>query len=311
MPSDRKPRVLLLGVGCVGGSLLHALLATEAYQLTALVSLPEQVGVLEEMGVHAVLGSIDDEEFVFDLVVEHEVIIHTGCTGHESGIKMVMYSIARRPSGSRPPVFIYTSSAHRLLSGGKSSSMYSDEHPEHIDMLLWSKKGAAPSVELSIQREVYWDRVGKARVAIIAPGVIFGVGSGPFDRVSPSVRELINDLVSAYLTLLSGLLSNPPQTRYAFTQVEPRLWMSVPSLYFFAETGEHSRKEGQSVFTGLDGEEDAASETNACTAALERTKTAFRCRGDTLREWGWEGKQAESFVEGRARELELLAKENA
>lgn len=74
-------------------------------------------------------------------------------------------------------------------SDSKSDHVYSDDDPKGIDAIPDSQPHR--EIDLAILKAVRTSLKDSAKVAIIMPPCIYGVGSGPFNRLSIQVPGLI------------------------------------------------------------------------------------------------------------------------
>jgi len=245
-----KPRLFLLGIGFIGGSLLMSLLSQKKYAISALTRKEFQAERLKELGVTPVLGDLASYDIIKNEVIRSDVVIHAATAHDLPSVKAILDGIASRPDKSKPIVYIHTSGTGVLVSDS-SSHVYNDTNPADIDARL---PDSAPhrDIDLAIKRFVDKNEGGdNARIAIVLPPLIYGVGNGPFNSISIQVPHLIrtsakvgyagyggdgqnvwnniwiHNLIPGYLTILSHLSSE------SYSQSEN-------SLYFFVEQGEHS-----------------------------------------------------------------------
>ncbi|KAM0755789.1 NAD(P)-binding protein [Meredithblackwellia eburnea MCA 4105] len=319
----QQTKVFLLGVGYIGGSVLQTLLHEKKYNISALVRDQAQAEKLKSMGVTPVLGSLDDDELIVKKTLESEIIIQTATASHQASVKSILTGLAQRPKDAKPAYFIHTSGAGILIDNAaglvSSDKIYSDKHPEAIDAL----PPTAPhrDVDFMIRDAIKSGDLGSARVAILLPPCIYGIGTGPFnklsiqippwirrslaDKVVPVVGEgkpiwsniHISNLMLAYLTLIHSLYTNPEAT--------------TSSPYFFATTGEHSwLSAAEAIRDALSARglvsKDLLLHNDAGRAQLG---TNSRSKGERLRELGWEPLKAPSVWECVSEEVEAILKE--
>lgn len=71
--------LFLVGVGYIGGSILHRLLEQRKdIKVTALTRSDEQARVLESLGVAPLRGTLDDVDIIKQAAATHDVSAHDG-----------------------------------------------------------------------------------------------------------------------------------------------------------------------------------------------------------------------------------------
>lgn len=70
--SARVP-LFLIGVGFIGGSLLHDLRASGKYEITVLVRGEDKAAILRSMGVTPLVGTLDDDEMLVRATLDNDV----------------------------------------------------------------------------------------------------------------------------------------------------------------------------------------------------------------------------------------------
>ncbi|KAH8930444.1 hypothetical protein BT69DRAFT_1327913 [Atractiella rhizophila] len=333
-PPSPKKSLFLLGPGYIGGAILHALLTTSPYKDTftfsALVRREEQAQKLRELGVRPVFGGLDDTELIASETRASDVIINAASSDHLPSVRAILHGISTRCDSSKPIVYIHTSGTGELCKyddGELSEYVYDDTLPAEMDERL---EDDAPhrQMDLEIKRFVEGKEGGDARIQIVLPPLIYGIGEGPFNRLSQQIPNLvrlaikegysgywgkgeaiwnnvsIQSLVSGYLLILSNLLSPSPD---------------LSSLYYFAETGSHSWKSlASSIGLALkkrgkiDGE--AARSWERGIFGKEEASYALsyggnsRSKATRLRRLGWTGKSERNIWEDVEWEVDEILK---
>ncbi|KAI5476889.1 NmrA-like domain containing protein [Pseudohyphozyma bogoriensis] len=244
------PKIFLVGVGFIGGSLLQSLVDSKAYEITALTRKEEQAEVLKKLSVKPVLGTLSDHDLIVEQVLQNEIIVHTATADDQPSVKAILDGLAKRPASATPAVYLHTSGTGVISTDFEGTKPpphnYDDKNQGDVDALPES----APhrDVDLLIKNAVESGNLGKAKVGIILPPLIYGVGTGPFNKTSIQVpgwvcqsmkNKNVNivgtgvsewnhihvaNLVLAYRTIIDHLSSTSTQ----------------PPLYYFAETGYHT-----------------------------------------------------------------------
>jgi len=315
-----KPRLFLLGVGYIGGSLLTSLLSQNKYAISALTRKEVQAEKLKELGVTPILGDLAGYDIIKNEVISSDVVIHAATADDLPSVKAILDGIASRPDKSKPIVYIHTSGTG-VLTSDPSSHVYDDTNPADIDARL---PDSAPhrDVDLVIKGFVDKNEGGdNARIAIVIPPLIYGVGNGPFNRITIQVPHLIrtsvkvgyagyggdgqkvwnniwiHNLIPGYLTILSHLSSE------SYSQ-------SANSLYFFAEQGEQSWSElaveiGRQLHKkGLIKSPEA--KTWGADVTDRQLNTNSHSRAQRLRDLGWKPEPKPTVFETIGDEIDAL-----
>jgi len=65
--------------GYIGGACLERLLDDKAFEITALVRSEEKAKKLNDLGVAAIIGSIDDAELMISAAADADIVHHNVC----------------------------------------------------------------------------------------------------------------------------------------------------------------------------------------------------------------------------------------
>ncbi|GAA5853015.1 hypothetical protein JCM8547_004769 [Rhodosporidiobolus lusitaniae] len=293
-------QLFILGTGFIGGSVLAALLEQKKseYEFAALCRDEKKADKLKELGVRPVMGSLHDDEVISKEVEKADVVLHIATADDLPSVQSIIKGLSARPASKEPAIYIHTSGTGVFtIPEHPDDTVFNDKNPEQFDKLLDEEKSPHRKEDMAIKRAVDSGKLN-AKVSIILPPTIFGVGSGPFNTISIQIpgwiKEVkgkkftvwggqrrwqnihIKNLVTAYLTLLAHL-ENTTTTS--------------PPLYVIAETGEHYWKDvGARLQKELsarklitDEEPEVISDANY---DLE-TGTQSRAKSEWLHEWGW------------------------
>ncbi|KAK3617047.1 hypothetical protein LTR56_025558 [Elasticomyces elasticus] len=150
--------VFLLGPGFIGLQILSELVA-EGYSVTTLVRRDEARASLEQLGSQTVKGSLDD----YDQITSHRLLLFlTALLSAKSG---------------KSSIYIHTSGCSAITDKSEgtfaSGKIYEDDKPETIDSIA----DDAPHRQIDLAILERREQLGaKAKVSIVLPPVIYGVG---------------------------------------------------------------------------------------------------------------------------------------
>ncbi|GAA6018237.1 hypothetical protein JCM10207_002878 [Rhodosporidiobolus poonsookiae] len=307
--------LFLLGTGFIGGSVLTALLEKKNYSISALCRDDKKAKKLEELGVRPVRGSLDDDEVISQEAGEADIILHIATADDLPSVKAILKGLGSRSSSKPPAVYIHTSGTGVLtVPEHPVDVIFNDKSPEKFDTLI-PDEAPHRKIDLTIKEAVENKKIN-AKVSIILPPNIYGIGTGPFNRISIQTPRLIREavkakkltiygphrwwnnihiqnLVTAYLTLLSHLESTT----------------TTPPLYIIAETGEHQWKEvGEVVDAELRKRDLIGGETaiNPEGSLENETGTQSRSKSEWLHEFGWKVEQLDSVLESIPKEIDQM-----
>ncbi|BGP40998.1 hypothetical protein JCM10449v2_004965 [Rhodotorula kratochvilovae] len=307
--------IFLLGTGFIGGSVLAALLEEKKHTISALCRDPKKAAKLEELGVRPVQGELSSDEVISKEAAEADIIMHIATADDLPSVKSILKGLANRPASKAPAIYIHTSGTGVLtVPTHPMDVIFSDKEPEKFDKLV---PDHAPHREIDLTiKEAVESKKLNAKISIILPPCIYGVGTGPFNQISIQVprwiKESVNEkkvinhgadrvwnnihvrnLATGYLTLLAHLEQADSQ----------------PPLYVFAETGEHRwgaigelldrelRQRG--LISGEIVDDPEGSHDT-------ETGTQSRCKAEWLREWGWKVEALPSLEESIPEEIEHM-----
>ncbi|GAA6034516.1 hypothetical protein JCM8097_005370 [Rhodosporidiobolus ruineniae] len=291
------PSVFILGTGFIGGSVLQSLLDKGGYDIAALCRDDKKADKLKELGVRPVKGSLDDDEVISKEAAQADVILHIATADDLPSVKSILKGLAQRDSAKAPAIYIHTSGTGVLtVPIHPDELIFADKSPEIFDKNI-PPEAPHRKIDLTIKEAVESGKLN-AKVSIILPPNIYGIGTGPFNRVSIQtprwIRQSVKDkhvtmwggdrrwnhvhiknLATAYLTLLAHLESS-----------------STAPLYVVAEHGTHFwRQIGERVDAELkkrglipaDAEVPEVEDANNDT----ETGTQSHAKSEILHELGW------------------------
>ena len=169
--------MFLIGAGFIGGEILE-LLIQEKYQISALVRREAHATELKKLGVTPVLGTLDDQELLTEQTAKHDVVIHSATADDQPSVDAVVRGIKQRAVQGQKTIYIHTSGCSELSdeSAGDyvSDKIFHDDKPDEIDSI--SPDAPHRAIDLSILK-AREDLGQEAKIAIVLPPVIYGVGS--------------------------------------------------------------------------------------------------------------------------------------
>ena len=269
--------------GFIGGSIATGLVQA-GHTVTGLVRSAEQADELKALGMHAVIGTLDDSQLLAQQARAADAVINAASSDHRGAVEALLGALR----GSNK-VFLHTSGSSIVgdASGGKSSDViyFEDNLPEPtvdkadrvaIDNLVLAASKDGVNSAVICNTLIYGHSLGVKRDSVQLPrllkqarksGVVRHVGSG--QNIWSNVH--IEDVVALY--------------SLALTQ-------NVPGTFYFVESGEAS-------FIDM---------TTAMAEALDLGQPQDWPLQDAEAEWGYEmanyGLGSNSRVRGKhAREL--------
>jgi len=243
--------LFLLGTGFIGGTLLTELLSRRGdLAITALIRSDDKASKLQSLGVTPLKGDLNDEDLIAEAASKADIIIHAATADHLPSARAVVKGIKARSNKSSKSIYIHTSGAAVIAEDARLSegTTFSDLEPDKIDKHA-PDSASHRDVDLHIRDQLgnaRSEEENNARVAILMPPIIYGLGTGPFNNVSISVPALykatikqgtgisvgegknvcdavhVRDLANGYLHILEELEKTSPG--------------SAGGPYWFAET---------------------------------------------------------------------------
>jgi len=255
------------------------------------------------MGVGYVKGSLDSSDVITKAVSENEVVIHAATADDEPSVIAVLAGIKQRAESGKMTTYIHTSGTGTLQDHSKhfqdTGVIYSDDDPDHINTLPDSADHRNVDLKILKARQ---ELKGKAKISIMLPPCIFGLGSGPFNKLSQQViaheKGALNagvvpcihdgphtwsyvhnkDLIQGYITLLKHMLSIDATDA------------DLDNPYYFCESFEQTWKKTSMTIAEILGLSTArATKGNGLIPeeAMDAMSSDSRSRAVRLRKLGW------------------------
>ncbi|KZS94181.1 NAD(P)-binding protein [Sistotremastrum niveocremeum HHB9708] len=243
--------------GYIGGTVFTELIKNhgDKYAITALVRSSHQAELIKAAGATPLIGSHEHPELLEKIAKEFDIIVHIGNSAdHLESAKAILKGLSERSETQPQAVYIHTSGTGVISdeARGKFASefVFNDTDPQSIDNLAITQPHRGVDVYIRDQAKTL---AGKAKVAIIIPPLIYGIGTGPDKVISVQIPSLIlfalkkrfvpivgqgkniwnnvhvRDLARGYAILLDHLLSSNegPWTGYWFAETGEHVWKSV------------------------------------------------------------------------------------
>jgi nucleoside-diphosphate-sugar epimerase len=268
--SSKQINIFLTGAtGYIGGSVLTGLLQhpnASNFKITALIRGDEsRVKKLASLGVTPLVGSNDSYDIIQKAASESHVVIHTADSADDlPSTKAIIDGLNKRTQTTgKPAIYIHTSGTGVLtedVRGKKgSNTVYNDLDPDQINGL--ADEQIHRNVDLFVINAAQANPQLKS--VIILPPLIYGIGTGLFNRTSIQVPTLvraalkrgkvevigpgeatwdnvhIDDLVDAYIILLDQLLAAYGPDAKSDAKPSPYLAIGREG-YYFSENGRNS-----------------------------------------------------------------------
>ena len=256
--------------GYIGGSILTSLLEhpqASNFQITALIrdGDDERIKKLAALHVTPLIGTNDSHEVIEKAAKASHVVIHTaGSADDVPSTKSIISGLNQRTKETgKPVIYIHTSGTGVLIEDvrGKkgSDTLYNDLDPAHINTL--PDEQLHRDVDLLVSNSAEANPLLKA--VIVLPPLIYGIGTGPFNRTSMQLPVLVRaalkrhkaevigpgeatwnnvhiaDLADAYIIIFDQLLAAYGPEAKADAKPSPYLTTGREG-YYFAENGKHS-----------------------------------------------------------------------
>lgn len=224
-------KILLTGAtGYIGGDLLIDLLERPSdFHVFVLIRGSERASTFEKLGAKVIVGSQDDHEFLAKTASEFDVVINIADSLDVGITKAFLLGLEQgKQQHNHKAILIQTSGSGVVLE--PTAGRYATEK-------IWSDLDVQAFYDLSLQAphrelDIYVTEYpqNKVTTAIISPSNIYGVGRGPYNRLSfiNTIHERaaikyrkayvvgqggniwstshVRDLSTAYINLLDGLL---------------------------------------------------------------------------------------------------------
>jgi len=268
--SSTTINIFLTGAtGYIGGSILTALLQhpnASNFNISAIIRGDnERINKLKSLNVTPIVGSNDSFEIIEKAAKESHVVIHTANSADDlPSTKAIISGLNKRTQETgKPVIYIHTSGTGVLIEdvrGKKGSNVvYSDLNPDQINGL--PDEQIHRDVDLFIINSA--DANPLLKTVIVLPPLIYGIGTGPFNRTSIQLPILlraalkrhkaevigpgeatwnnvhIDDLTDAYIIIFDQLLTAYGPDAKPNAQPSPYLTTGREG-YYFAENGKHT-----------------------------------------------------------------------
>ncbi|CAF4626311.1 unnamed protein product [Rotaria sp. Silwood1] len=325
-----KINIFLTGAtGYIGGSILTALLRhpnASNFNITALIrGENERVKKLSSLNVTPLIGSNDSFEIIDKAASKSHVVIHTSYSSDNlPSTKAIISGLNKRTKETgKPTIYIHTSGTGVLSEDvrGKPGSdiVYSDLNPNQINGL--PDEQLYRDIDLFIINSA--DANPLLKTVIILPPLVYGIGTGLFNRTSLQLPVLVRaalkrhkaemigpgqaiwnsvhiaDLSDAYIIIFDQLLAAyGPDVK---PDIQPNPYLTTGREgYYFVENGTYtwrqlSEKIGEVLYKkGIAKSPDVTSfPDNEVESSLRGTSSWFlmgsqaNSKAERIRKLGW------------------------
>jgi nucleoside-diphosphate-sugar epimerase len=268
--STAKTNIFLTGAtGYIGGSILTALLQhpnASNFKINALIrGDDERVKKLASLHVKPLVGSNESFEIIEKAATESHIVIHTANSSEDlPSTQAIISGLNKRIKATgKPAIYIHTSGTCVIsedIRGEKgSNTVYTDLDPAQINS--FSDEKPYRNVDLFIINSS--DDNPLLKTVIIIPPLIYGIGTGLFNRTSVQLPYLIKaalkrhkvemigagegiwnyvhiaDLCDAYMIIFDQLLAAYGPDAKSDEQPNPYLTTGREG-YYFTENGTYT-----------------------------------------------------------------------
>jgi len=182
-----KPTLLIIGPGLIGGSLLTELLKTDQYTLTVMARSAEQIDVLSNLGVKTIHAGLQDLDKIASAVEAHDITVNAASADDVEVAQASIGALKRSPKNAFGGQKIYV----QISGGGVFGHIFSPHNPidtTYDDNDLATMNSMSPTaphrpVDLAWYNASQ-ELAGKVKIAIFIPATVFGIGTGPFNKIS-------------------------------------------------------------------------------------------------------------------------------
>ncbi|KAJ7160061.1 hypothetical protein C8R46DRAFT_362011 [Mycena filopes] len=191
-----KPTLLIIGPGLVGGSLLTQLFKSNHYDITVMARSAEQIDVLNKLGVQTIHAGLEALDKITAAVEAHDITVNAASADDIDVAQASIEALRKSPNNSSGGQKIYVQISGAGVFGHKYSlhnpieTIYDDSDVKIINSL-------SPSAPHRLV-DIAWynasqELSGKVKIAILIPATVFGVGTGPFRKISIQIPIKVQD----------------------------------------------------------------------------------------------------------------------
>jgi len=254
-----KTLFLLGATGYIGGSLLKGIINVHPHFLiTALVRKEKDIQPIKALGVsNVILGSHEDLEKIQQLVARSDIVVNAADADDLPLTKAILEGFkSRSKTSSDNPILIHTSGTGVVSDDAEGEfaptgqKIWNDNSEDDIRSIPPEQPHRL--VDLEIFRA---DEHQHCSAYIVAPSTIYGIGSGPVNKISQQIPGAvrvavkhkqavyigkgtnkwnnvhINDLIELYLLVLSRALSGTKESssyaKFYFGSVYEHVWGDI------------------------------------------------------------------------------------
>ncbi|KAL2068512.1 hypothetical protein VTL71DRAFT_14849 [Oculimacula yallundae] len=200
--------MLKLFRGTVGGSILSLLLKQSsgifpANTISVLIRGEEKVQTLKDLGVTPILfQSLDESEFLRKTASEHDVVIHTASGYHTSSAKSLILGLGDRVATTGAKVHYIHTSGTSNLADQPITGAYTESHIFSDTEEIYAYEKAREALQPYPQRttDIAAIETGLSvhvPTTIIMSPTIYGIGTGPFNKLSIQAPSMMRHAIAA------------------------------------------------------------------------------------------------------------------
>jgi nucleoside-diphosphate-sugar epimerase len=186
-------KVFLTGAtGYIGGTVLSLLLQNkERFTVTTIARTKEQATRLTELGVDVKIATLDDSDVLTKCAAEAEVIFNLASVSHVGAVKALLAGLKEHQGGPRPIFFQISGSSIVMENshGEKSTVLHTDKEMKYLLPSLDKNSPPYKTFEETYKFAIENNTV--VDVIIVAPTLVFGIGTGPFNVRSLQVPWMV------------------------------------------------------------------------------------------------------------------------